>query len=69
MLDVIGTQEDLGKAVGVDATKNTFVQLYGIERCDELVKRHTQLALDALDAFKGTEFMKELAISLTSRIK
>ena len=69
MLDVIGTQEDLGKAVGVDATKNTFVQLYGIERCDELVKHHTQLALDALDAFKGTEFMKELAISLTSRIK
>ena len=30
MLDVIGTQEELGKATGVDTQKNTFVKLYGL---------------------------------------
>ena len=29
MLDVIGNAQELGKAVGVDGQKNTFVQLYG----------------------------------------
>lgn len=69
MLDVIGNQETLGKAVGVDGTKNTFVQLYGLERCDELVKYHTNVALDALKVFSNTSFMEELAISLTDRNK
>ena len=69
MLDVIGDQEALGKAVGVDTTKNTFVHLYGIDRCDELVKHHTALALDALKVFSDTSFMEDLALSLTNRIK
>ena len=69
MLDVIGTQEELGKAVGVDSVKNTFVHLYGLEKCDEMVIDHTQEAIKLLDAFNGTEFMKELAIALTSRTK
>ena len=37
MLDVIGTQEEMGKGVGTDETKNTFVRLYGLDRCEELV--------------------------------
>ena len=32
MLDVIGTQEEMGKGVGTDASKNTFVRLYGLEK-------------------------------------
>ena len=32
MLDVIGTQSELGKATGVDGEKNTFVRLYGLEK-------------------------------------
>ena len=68
MLDVIGNQETLGKAVGVDATKNTFVQLYGLQRCDALVKHHTDIALNALNSFKDNAFMKELATSLTQRV-
>ena len=32
MLDVIGTQEEMGKGVGTDAVKNTFVKLYGLEK-------------------------------------
>ena len=69
MLDVIGDQNTLGKAVGVDGNKNTFVQLYGLDCCDALVKQHTQIALEALAAFPDNTFMKELAISLTSRDK
>ena len=34
MLDVIGTQEEMGKGVGTDAVKNTFVRLYGLEKCE-----------------------------------
>ncbi|MCI7639635.1 MAG: polyprenyl synthetase family protein [Clostridiales bacterium] len=67
MLDVIGTQEELGKAIGVDAQKNTFVKLYGLERCEELVATYTNYAIDALNAFSDTSFLKALARSLTER--
>ena len=67
MLDVIGNPDELGKAVGTDAVKNTFVQLYGIEKCDELVRDHTQKALDQLSVFDDTRFIEELAKMLTIR--
>ena len=67
MLDVIGNAEELGKAVGVDAVKNTFVQLYGLEKCDELVHQHTLLAKDSLQSFSNTQFMLELADELVGR--
>ena len=67
MLDVIGDAKELGKAVGVDENKNTFVHLYGLETCDQMVKEHTNIAVNALDAFDNTDFMTELAHSLTSR--
>ncbi len=67
MLDVIGSAEELGKAVGVDAVKNTFVQLYGLEACDKLVRKHTQLAIDCLSDFENTAFMETLAGALVSR--
>lgn len=67
MLDVIGTQEEMGKGVGTDATKNTFVRLYGLETCEMLVQKYTQEAIDALDSFENTEYMIALAKSLTDR--
>ncbi len=67
MLDVIGNAEELGKAVGVDAVKNTFVQLYGLTACVALVKQHTEKAIAALSAFDDTQYMKELAQQLTNR--
>lgn len=67
MLDVIGNAKDLGKAVGVDGNKNTFVQLYGIEKCNELVQQHTEIAISKLSSFKQTNFMKTLAKQLTIR--
>ena len=57
MLDVIGNAEELGKAVGVDAVKNTFVQLYGIEKCDQLVHEHTDQAKASLLAFEDHMFI------------
>ena len=67
MLDVIGTTEEMGKAVGTDAVKNTFVQLYGLDACDMLVCEHTQKAVSYLEQFRETQFMRSLASSLTSR--
>ena len=67
MLDVIGNAEELGKAVGVDTQKNTFVRLYGLEKCDELVKEHTAKAISALNVFDDSQYMRQLAESLTTR--
>ena len=67
MLDVIGDAEKLGKATGMDGQKNTFVRLYGLEKCEELVKAHTEAAIDALDVFEDSEFMRALALSLVGR--
>ena len=67
MLDVIGTQEEMGKGVGTDETKNTFVRIYGIEKCEELVNRHTDIAIAALDVFPDHTYMIELAKQLTNR--
>ena len=67
MLDVIGTQEEMGKGVGTDETKNTFVHIYGIEKCEELVNRYTDIAILALDAFSDNAYMVTLAKQLTDR--
>lgn len=67
MLDVIGNAAELGKSVGVDAHKNTFVHLYGIEKCDLLVKEHTTKAIEALQTFTSADFMTDLARQMTNR--
>lgn len=67
MLDVIGDQKDLGKAVGSDTGKNTFVRLYGLQRCEELVRKYTDIALDALATFSDNSYMMQLALQLTER--
>lgn len=67
MLDVIGTQEEMGKGVGTDGVKNTFVRLYGLEVCEELIQKYTRYAIDALHVFGDTEYLIALANSLTER--
>ena len=67
MLDVIGTQEEMGKGVGTDEAKNTFVRLYGLSKCEELVKTYTDLALDAISIFPDNDLLCQLALSLTTR--
>ena len=67
MLDVIGDASELGKAVGHDAEKNTFVRLYGLEKCEELVQKYTNAAIDQLRVFEDTEDIISLARGLTAR--
>ena len=67
MLDVIGNAQQLGKAVGADEGKNTFVRLYGLDKCEELVQSYTQRAIAALDVFQNNQYMITLAKSLTDR--
>ena len=67
MLDVIGDAEKLGKATGMDGSKNTFVRLYGLSRCEELVMQHTNAAIEALSCLTDTEYLKNLALSLAKR--
>ena len=69
MLDVIGDAKELGKATGVDNVKNTFVQLYGLEKCEELIRNHTDLAKEALKVFDKTDFMLDLSDSIVGRTK
>lgn len=69
ILDVIGDAEKLGKAVGMDANKNTFVRLYGVDACRERIKAETQKAIAALDGFADADFLTELAERLVSREK
>ncbi len=67
VLDVIGSKEKLGKSVGTDAAKNTFVRLYGIEKCEALIRQQTEIAIDALSAFEDAECLRELALFLAGR--
>ena len=67
VLDVIGDAGELGKATGVDGDKNTFVRLYGLSSCEQLVKDYTARAIDCLKVFPDPSFLTELALSLTER--
>jgi geranylgeranyl diphosphate synthase type II len=67
ILDQIGNMEELGKAIGADQNKNTFVRLYGIEKCNELVEVYTENALSSLDYFSNNSYMRSLAHQLTAR--
>ena len=68
MLDVIGDAKTLGKAVGVDGNKNTLVQIYGLDHCEQLVTGMTAQAKNVLnESFGDTAFMCELADWLTKR--
>ena len=67
ILDVIGSQEKLGKATGMDEKKNTFVRHYGVARCEAMVENETAQALHALDCFQDQGFLTELSQSLVRR--
>ena len=70
MLDVISTDEKLGKSVGSDVkeNKNTYMALLGAEGCERTVKRLTEFAKNILsEAFTDTLFLGALADSLAER--
>lgn len=71
VLDVISTSETLGKPIGSDAQehKNTYMALYGQEKCMQMVERLTERAKTILrESFSDTDFLCALADSLISRL-
>ncbi len=71
MLDVISTDQELGKPIGSDIEQNktTFVGLLGLEGCDQLVTELTHTAQAALDVFEDGQFHRTLAKQMASRRK
>ena len=72
ILDVTGTMEELGKAVGSDEKnhKTTYVTLEGIKKAGEDVKELTKEALNLLMELPGEqEFLGELLLSFCTRRK
>ena len=70
MLDVLSTEQELGKPIGSDREeqKNTYMALYGEERCAALVEKLTSAAKQALEgAFTDRTFLNELADSMAVR--
>ena len=67
ILDVIGDAKKLGKATGADEKKNTFVRIFGIERCEEMVSEETKKAIHSLDVFENAEFPIALALEMEHR--
>lgn len=70
MLDVLSTEQELGKPIGSDAQeqKNTFMALYGEEKCAEMVAKLTERAKQVLrEGFSDFAFLCELADSMAVR--
>lgn len=70
MLDVLSTEKELGKPIGSDREeqKNTYMALYGEERCAALVEKLTAAAKEALvGAFADHGFLNDLADSMAVR--
>ena len=72
VLDVISTDEELGKPVGSDAAngKSTFVTLFGQERCAAMIRELTEHACSSLKgAFPCPDFLIWLAEYMAERNK
>jgi len=70
MLDVLSSAEELGKPIGSDIReeKNTYMALMGQDGCEKTVAKLTDFAKNILsEAFDDTEFLSQLADSLSTR--
>ncbi len=72
ILDVIGSQEELGKPIGSDAKnrKQTYVTINGLETAKAHVKELSEEAIQIVESMGGNNtFLKELIVSLINRSK
>lgn len=67
MLDVLGDAQKLGKATHMDAQKNTFVRLYGVDTCAKMIEAQTKTAIEALSCFENSSFLVKMARELAFR--
>ncbi|AOR23905.1 polyprenyl synthetase family protein [Clostridium taeniosporum] len=71
ILDVIGTEEELGKAINKDTelNKTNFITVYGLEKCEELCKILTEECIKILDNLSvDSSLLKELTYNLLNRL-
>ena len=69
LLDVIGNAEEFGKPIGSDREegKCTFVDLLGIEGCEQAVLRCTETAKNAVAAYDTDGFLAIMSDQLAKR--
>lgn len=70
ILDVTGTEEELGKPIGSDAAegKNTYVSLLGLQESEKMSEEYSLKAKNALDIFGSkAETLRQLTDYLTGR--
>ena len=69
ILDVTGTEAELGKPIGSDAEndKSTYVTLFGIEKAEKLAGEYTQKAIASLENFSENSELVALAKRLMGR--
>lgn len=70
IMDVKGSPEKMGKAVGKDAARNktTYATLYGTDEAERLLCRAVENATDALGDFgEKADFLRKLAIFIKDR--
>ena len=70
VLDVTGTAEQLGKDVGKDEQKLTFVKLAGVDGARQLAGELVETSLAAIASMRGSaDPLRELAVMVRDRTK
>lgn len=69
ILDVTGSEEELGKPIGSDAEndKSTYVTLFGIEKAEQMAEEYTNKAIESLSIFENNKELVELSKMLMGR--
>lgn len=69
ILDVTGSEEELGKPIGSDAEndKSTYVTLFGIEKAEQMAEEYTNKAIESLSIFENNKELVELSKKLMGR--
>lgn len=70
ILDVISTDEELGKPVGSDekSNKTTYISLLGLEKSEKLVEEYSKKAIEALAIFgEKAQFLVNLTRHMSGR--
>ena len=69
ILDVVSTEEELGKPIGSDkeSGKVTWLTYYGMEKSVRDVEKYTEEAVAAVERFSGNEFLESLIRYLAER--
>lgn len=69
ILDVVGTEAELGKPIGSDAEneKSTYVTLFGVEKAEKMAEEYTNKAIESLSIFEDSSELCDLAKKLMGR--